>query len=478
MSLAQGVGVIMGANVGTTITGWILVLKIGKYGLPILGVAAFAYLFSKGDRLRYLAMAVMGVGMIFFGLELMKDACSQIKELPEFESWLGRFSATTVVGMIQCMLTGCILTMMVQSSSATLGITIALALSGAIGYQTAAALVLGENIGTTITALLASLGATTNARRAAYFHVLFNMVGVIWIGTIFFWYVQFVPWVIGADVSQMVVTDGITTYPQTTAAIAATHSIFNIINTLLFLPFAQRLARLLERFVPERVRKEDHHLTNLDVRMLETPVIGIEQSRVEILHMAFSCQRMMTWLKQLIGEDVPDPKLIQKLFHAEEELDTIQDEVVTFMTNLLAGNVPHRVIEEGRCQLRMADEYESISDCITSILKFQMKLRNQGHRFDEKLSGEVFSLHDLVAHYLKTVSAGFEERQPEVITETKSLRTEITARVRELRDGHIAELSDVRIEPYVNLAYTSTLTSYRAVRDHTLNIAEALTGTK
>ncbi len=186
MSLAQGVGVIMGANIGTTITGWILVLEIGKYGLPILGVAAFAYLFSKGDRLRYLAMAIMGVGMIFFGLELMKDACSQIKSLPEFEAWLGRFSATGVIGMIKCMLTGCILTMMVQSSSATLGITIALALSGVIPYPTAAALVLGENIGTTITALLASLGATTNARRAAYFHVLFNMLGVFWIGIIFF----------------------------------------------------------------------------------------------------------------------------------------------------------------------------------------------------------------------------------------------------------------------------------------------------
>ena len=478
MTLAQAVGVIMGANIGTTITGWILVLKVGKYGLPILGVAAFAYLFSKGDRLRYLAMAVMGVGMVFFGLELMKDACSQIKDLPEFEAWLGRFSATTPIGMAQCMLTGCLLTMIVQSSSATLGITISLAITGAIDYPTAAALVLGENIGTTVTALLASIGATTNARRAAYFHVLFNMVGVAWIAIIFFGYVRFVPWIMDLDVDKMVLVEGKETYPHTTVAIAATHSIFNITNTVIFMPFIYMLARMLERVVPERAVKEKPHLTNLDIRMLETPVIGIEQSRVEVLRMGDSCQKMMIWLKELLGQEEPDHQMVQKLFHREEVLDTVQDEVIVFMTNLLAGNVPHRVIDEGRCQLRMADEYESVSDYITSILKFHLKLRNQGHRFDDKLRGDISLLHDMVADYLDLVTKGYEDRQPEVITKAKTLGTEITLKVKELRDNHMADLTKNRVEPYVNVAYTSTLNSYRRVRDHVLNIAEAIAGSK
>jgi phosphate:Na+ symporter len=124
MTLAQAIGVIMGANVGTTITGWILVLKIGKYGLPLLGAMAIAYLFIKGDRWRFWALALMGVGMIFFGLELMKDACSVIKDLPQFEAWFQRFSAENYLGIWKCVLVGCVLTMMVQSSSATLGITI------------------------------------------------------------------------------------------------------------------------------------------------------------------------------------------------------------------------------------------------------------------------------------------------------------------------------------------------------------------
>ena len=164
MQLTQGVGVIMGANIGTTITGWILVLNIGKHGLPMLGLAAIVYLFSRGDRWRYWAMTIMGIGMVFFGLELMKDACAIIKGMPAFETWFKAFSATTYPGVLKCAAVGCVLTMIVQSSSATLGITISLATQGIISYETAAVPVLGENIGTTITAFLASLGTTTNAR--------------------------------------------------------------------------------------------------------------------------------------------------------------------------------------------------------------------------------------------------------------------------------------------------------------------------
>jgi len=476
MTLTQAAGVIMGANIGTTITGWILVLKIGKYGLPILGLAAFVYLFSKGDRVRYIAVAIMGMGMVFFGLELMKDACSHIKELPAFEEWFSRFSADTVIGMLQCMLTGCILTVMVQSSSATLGITIALALTGVINFPTAAALVLGENIGTTITALLASIGANTNARRAAYFHVVFNMVGVLWIAVIFTGYVQFIPWVIGAEVEQAVRNaEGVMTYPQRTAAIAATHSVFNVVNTLLFLPFAHVVVRLLTRLVPDRKARAKPHLASLDVRMLETPVVGIEQSRVEVLRMADGCKEMMGWLQELVGQDEPDPGCVRQLFQREQDLDTMQDEFVAFMTKLLAGNVPQRVIAEGRQQLRMADEYESISDCLASIQKFRMRLEKQGHRFNKTQREDLGALHEAVSQYLNFVFDAYANREVESLSRVIALAEEITAQVKTLRDNHMSGLSKNKTDPYVNLAFTSSLAAYRAVRDHVVNITEAMT---
>lgn len=325
MSLTQAVGVIMGSNIGTTVTGWILVLKIGKYGLPLLGVAAFIYLFSRSDLWRYWALAIMGIGMVFFGLELMKNACAIIKETPDFENWFQRFQADSYFGVLKCALAGCVLTTLVQSSSATLGITISLAFQGVISYESAAALVLGENIGTTITAFLASLGTTTNARRAAYFHVLFNLLGVFWITLIFSWYIQLVQWILSVDVNSVVMIDDKATYPNTTPAIAATHSIFNIANTLFFIPFVPMLVRFLERVVPSKEFKEKPHLTDLDVRMLDTPALAIEQSQTELERMGDGCEKMLQWLVELRDQEDPDKQLANRLKRREQVLDSIHD---------------------------------------------------------------------------------------------------------------------------------------------------------
>ena len=190
--------------------------------------------------------------------------------------------------------------------------------------------------------------------------------------------------------------------------------------------------------------------------------------------MANGCREMMDWLKTSIGEDDPDPKRVNNLFQLEEDLDTIQDEFVTFMTTLLSGNVPQRVIQEGREQLRMADEYESISDCLASVQKFQLRLGNQGFQFDEIQRAELGSLHDSVAQYLDLVFNTYEDRQTELDPSAASLATEIAGQVKTLRNKHISDLSQSRVEPFVNLAFTSSLAAYRAVRDHGVNIMEAM----
>jgi phosphate:Na+ symporter len=480
MNLSQAIGVIMGANIGTTITGWILALKIGKYGLPLLGLGAFGYLFVRRDRFRYVALAIMGLGMVFFGLELMKNGFAVIKELPDFEAWFARFDASSYIGVLKCAAVGCVLTFIVQSSSATLGITIGLASIGVIPFETAAALVLGENVGTTITAWLASIGATTNARRAAYFHVLFNLLGVAWITFLFPHYIKLINGMLDLDFFRSLagVDAGVGEAVSVTVKIATVHTCFNVVNTLLFLPFAGMLGDFLERVVPQRERKEKPHLTSLDIRMLETPVIAIEQSRVEVLRMADGCNKMMDWLAELAPQDEPNQKLVQKVFHREEVLDTIQDELVSFLTDMLASNLPHNVIDEGRRQLRMADEYESISDYITSILKFHLKLRNQGQKFTSGMRQQLAELHVMVGDYLQMVTKGYEMREAEIITKARTVGSEIDHRVRGLRDDHLQRLTDKKVEPHVNVAFTSTLNSYRRVSDHTLNVAESLAGMK
>lgn len=478
MELSQAIGVIMGANVGTTITGWILVLKIGKYGLPLLGIAAFFYLFSKAERWRYWAMTIMGVGMVFFGLELMKDACSIIKEIPTFETAFQAFSADNYFGVLKCALVGCLLTTVVQSSSATLGITISLASQGVISYETAAALVLGENVGTTITAFLASLGATTNARRAAYFHIVFNLVGVFWITLIFQWYIGIIQSFLPNEVTTMVLQDGKETYPHTTAAIAATHTVFNVVNMLLFLPFVAVFVRVLTKLVPKKEFKEKPHLTDLDIRMLETPLLAIEQSRKEIEKMSTGCSKMLDWLETLRNQDDPDKSLADKLVHREKVLDSMQDELAVFVTNLLSANVPHSVADEARQQLRMADEYESISDYIVNLDRFDRKLRRDEQRFSKEQRKDLSELHKHTSEYFLAINEGLVQKNTSVISTTDAMAKRLKSEIKQLRRKHLENLSSGGIPPIVSVAYLATLNAYSRVKDHTQNIAEAVSGEK
>ncbi|MDA8746040.1 Na/Pi cotransporter family protein [Rubripirellula amarantea] len=479
MGLAQGIGVIMGANIGTTITGWILVLKVGKYGLPLLGFSAFAYLFSKGERWRYWAMFLMGVGMVFFGLEIMKDACSVIKEVPDFEAWFAKFNADNYWGVLKCAAVGCVLTTLVQSSSATLGITISLATQGVISYPTAAALVLGENIGTTITAFLASLGTTTHARRAAYFHVIFNLFGVLWITLIFQWYIRLIQSIIGVDVAEAVMVDGSATFPNVVAAIAATHSVFNVANTLLFLPFATPMVRFLEWIVPGRSYKEKPKLTDLDVLILETPLLAIEQSRREVLKMGDGCLKMLDWLLQLMNEEQPDKALADRLKQRERVLDSVQDEVAEFITGLLSsGNVSHSTAEEARLQLRLADEYESISDYIANLDKFDRKLRRDGFRFTESQREDLGQLNRHIAEYVASVHECLAKNNRNVSASTGAAAKRIRDEVKSLRRKHLEELSTGPMPPVVSVAFLAALNAYVRVRDHAHNIAETISREK
>lgn len=475
MGLAQGVGVIMGANIGTTITGWILVLKVGKYGLPLLGFSAFAYLFSKGERWRYWAMFLMGIGMVFFGLEIMKDACATIKEIPDFEAWFAKFNADTYLGVLKCAAVGCILTTMVQSSSATLGITISLATQGVISYPTAAALVLGENIGTTITAFLASLGTTTNARRAAYFHVVFNLFGVLWITLIFQWYIRLIQSIVGVDVTEAVMVDGVQSFPNVVAAIAATHTVFNVTNTLMFMPFLAPMVRFLEWAVPSRTYKETPRLTDLDVLILETPLLAIEQSRKEVLKMGDGCLKMMDWLLQIMNQDKPDKALADRLKQREGVLDSVQDEVAEFITGLLSsGNISHATAEEARRQLRIADEYESISDYIANLDKFDRKLRRDGFRFSESQRADLGDLNRHITEYVAAVHEGLVNDNRNVLTATTAASQRIRTEVKNLRRKHLEELSTGPMVPVISVAFLAALNAYIRVRDHAQNIAETI----
>jgi phosphate:Na+ symporter len=485
MVLHQAIGVIMGANIGTTITGWILVMKIGKYGLPILGIAAFFYLMSKRERVRYIAMAIMGLGMVFFGLEMMKNGFKPMAGVPQFEATFKLFGAHSYLGVLKCAAVGCLLTFLVQSSSATLGITIGLASTGIIPFETAAALVLGENIGTTITAWLASLGATTNAKRAAYFHVLFNLVGVFWVTAIFAIYIKIVGSVINSTMGLSPLNLVYAEMPDklfyaqvVTTAIAATHTIFNLTNTAIFLPFVRFFARFLERVVPDKDAKEIGHLQRLDMRMVESPAIAIEQSHSQISRMGEGLGKMMDWTRTLLNSAQPEEELVKKVFHREEVMDQVQVEMTQFLTELMSGNISHAVANEGRVQIRIADEMESVSDYISVLLKAYLTLNKKGITFRASQQEELNALHDVVSTYVSLITDAFESNQAEIVTKAHSQGESITHHVKRLRDEHLECMSEEKIDPSLTMSYIGILNAYRKIKDHLQNVAEAMAGGK
>jgi phosphate:Na+ symporter len=472
MTLMQALGVVIGANIGTTITGWILALKIGKYGLPILGVSALAYLFVKNERVRYSAMTICGVGMIFFGLQTMSSGFKNPEVNKLLLDLFATMSGETILAVAKCAVIGALATMVVQSSSATLGVTIALAQAGIIGFHTAAALILGLNIGTTITAFLASLGTTVNAKRAAYAHIIFNVLGTLWLLPIFFWYTSFVELALSTFGGFFSMDPGIV------SKIALMHSSFNIVNTIAFLPFLTPFANLVTRLVPDKGHKETPHLNFLDVRLLESPAMGIAQSHDEIVRMGTHVGKMSSMVRQSLASDRIDENNTRRIFHREEILDIVQDEVTKFLSHILSGNISSDIVAAGREQLRMADEYESVSDYYAKILKLNLKRIKNDIDFTEGGREDILALHDKVDEHLRLVSDAVSTERVEVLSKARIQGDAIVAFVKESRRRHLAQVGSRNANPRSTLIFTDMLNSYRRVKDHMLNVAEALAGEK
>lgn len=486
MTLKQAIPVIFGANIGTTMTVWIMAYSLTKYGLLMMGLAVFIYLFFKSDRIRFTAMIVVGIGMIFFGMELMTKGLSPIRGMPEFEAVFQKFTADTYFGVIKCVLVGVFVTAVVQASAATIGMTMALANVGLIGFPTAAALVLGENIGTTITAFLASLGTTTtNAKRSAYAHMLFNTIGVCWITPLFFIYTPFILWFVktflGCDAPEVPsYTDIGVTYPNTQKAIAATHSWFNIVNVIMFLPWVGPYSRFLIWLFPEKAKAEAPRLTFLDMRLFDTPSMCLEQSRKEILRMGSTLRSTMDILRDALQNAGLDRKRCEEIFQMENNLDVMQKEIVEFIGHVLTGNISHDMVEDGRGQIRMADEYESISDYITAVLKLRLKMRDGNQHLTQDAKQELVELHDMVNEFINIVNAAgtTDLLDGDFLSHAHTKSNAITSFMKECRSKHLARVSEGKATPLKSLIYTDMLTSYRRIKDHCLNIAEVMAGEK
>lgn len=467
MTLAQAVGCVMGTNIGTTTTGWLLTLNLGAYGLPLIGVAGFIYLLTNNEKICNLAACALGIGLIFFGLKTMGAALAPLPDIPAFSEFMQSFQADSLWGAVKCVFVGCVTTMVVQSSAATIGITMTLTALGAIEFPAAAALVLGENIGTTITALMASIGTSTNARRVAYFHTLFNCVGVCWALAILF------P-ILLPTVNALGARWGL----DDVGKIALTHSLFNVTNTLVFLPFVGVSAAFLTKIAPDRASKPKKRVSTTGLASFtnDDPIVGIERSRLEIQRMFGDCQTLARDLATLKSENFENPTLVEESFALEKTLDDRQDETIDFISGLTTRAFTVDVAFSAREQVRLAEELETISDYFVGVLKSNLKLKELELPTPREIDDSFVELLGYASESLEWIGKTFAEWGPRenLLEEMNARRVRYVARVKEIRERFLHSMFEERLDPQAVVAVDYQLNAWRRVYEHLHNIAEAM----
>jgi phosphate:Na+ symporter len=472
MSLTQAIGVIFGANIGTTITGWIISIKVEKYGLLMVGLGFIPALFSKSDRFQHFGRALLGVGLVFIGLQTMSGAFVPLRTNQAFLDSIAYFSGEHYGAYLASIMMGCLLTMIVQSSSAMLGITMALATTGVIPYHTSIVLVLGENIGTTITAILASIGGNVHAKRAARAHACFNLFGVLVMLPFLAPWFNFIDTLIPFD-PRFVDASG--NRPYAAQHIALAHTLFNVTATLIFLPFVKTLAGFVTRITPEKsTGPEVPHLLVLGDPANMLPAASMAQAESELRKMKNIVERMYLLNRDFWNDEEFDPKKLAKIIDYERITDNIHKEITVFLCYVMEKPMSHHQSEQVQAMIKISDELESVADYIERLANYRERFKK-----DERLSGEsrteFFHFMDEIWTFFQMVSRGLDSGgEREDITRIESKSHELQLWADSMREKHLDRISKGSYLPVTALTYSDMVVALRKIRAHSFLMAGAI----
>jgi phosphate:Na+ symporter len=471
MSLTQAIGVIFGANIGTTITGWIISIKVDKYGLLLVGLGFIPALFSKSEKWQHLGRSILGVGLVFIGLQTMSAAFVPLRENQAFLDSIAYFSGDHYGSYIASILMGCLLTMIVQSSSAMLGITMALATSGVIPYSTSIALVLGENIGTTITALLASIGGNVNAKRAARAHASFNTFGVVLMLFFLPEYFNLIDSLIPLD-PRFVAPDG--SRPNVSQHIALAHTLFNVTSTLVFLPFVNQLAAFVTKITPDRSpQKEVPHLLVLGDPSNMLPAASMAQAESELRKMKDIVERMYKLNREYWLETEYDARKLAKIVDYERITDNIHKEITVFLCYVMEKPMSHHQSEQIQAMIKIADELESVADYIERLANYRERFKTT-----ETLGGEsraeFFDFMNEVWIFFEMVGKGLEDSDVLDMPSIEAKSNELQLWADSMREKHLDRISKGVYQPVTALTYSDMVVALRKIRAHSFLMAGAI----
>ena len=471
LNLTQAINVIIGSNIGTTTTAWIIAYApdVRLLGLGVVSVGAVCYFFVKREFWHNFGLALMGLGFIFMGLYWIKEGVEPVKSNPAVVEVFKSLDAKNLAGLLKCVLVSMVFTAVVQSSAATTAIAMALATQGLITFEAAAATVFGMNIGTTVTAWMAAFNSTTEARRTAMAHTIFNVAGTILLIPLF------IPVII--PLAKELFPRYATEIP---APMAAVHTFFNVATTLVFIPFVRYFAKFVEWLVPAK-KKEPPRLTVLNPKVRQSPVIALDQASREVAFMAESDLSLLGNVRRVI-EGTANEREEEHIFKRESILDKVQGEITEFIGVVMMSRLPKDVAERARMLLRLADEFESVSDEAPMILKTIRRMHESGQKMSAVSVAAILAVHDRAAAFGEAVSTALKAEGSKILTANiqpiLNESSELRAFIRETRRQQLSRLGGDEAAPMRVLIELDILSAYDRVRSCYENIADALLGGK
>ncbi|MDZ7758254.1 Na/Pi cotransporter family protein [Rhodohalobacter sp.] len=487
ITFVESTGVIMGANIGTTVTAWMVAvfgfkMQITPIAVALIGVF-FPFLFVGKEKLNNLAEAMIGFGILFIGLEFIKDAVPNIQDNPEMFAFLDSFTEFGFASMVIFVFVGTLLTLLTQSSSAATAITLVMLFQGWVTFPIAAAMVLGENIGTTVTANIAAIVGNVHAKRAARFHFIFNVVGVVWM------LLLINPFLMGIDNVMhyfqpeigSIFDDSQEARAAATLGISLFHTTFNVLNVLLLIGFVPAITKFVERIQKEEEGSDQtFRLKHISGGLMSSSELSIAQAFKEIELFGRLIEKMHISFNGLFfKKQNKQEKFLKKIKKREQITDNIELEVAEYLTKISSSNLTEKSTRKIRLMHSMINDLERVGDIYFQMSKTFEHMENENIALPQEAKDEIASLLDTVRDAIKIMRTNMEHFGEDIdLNPSIEIEQEINSKRDQMKDAHFKRLEDGVYTSTAGVTYLDYLTRLEKIGDHIFNVNEALAGKK
>ena len=480
LSLTQAVGVIMGANIGTTVTSWLISLlgftaDISTLSIPLIGIG-FAFMMFKSQKRKNIGEMIIGFAMLFLGLSFLKDSVPDLSSNPEAIAFIQKWTDWGFFSVLIFVLVGTVMTIVLQSSSATVALTLVMASQGWIPFEMAAAMVLGENIGTTITANIAASVGNISAKRAALAHTVFNVFGVIWVLALykpFLWLVSKI--VVGLGGEDPFVSSASLLY-----AISTVHTLFNVLNTCILVWFTPQIVRFVTWALKGHKDEEEvFRLRYIQGGMMSTAELSLEQAEQEVVHFSEIVKKQYRYARQAVNESDDESRfdeLFKKLEHYEQITDRIEFEIAKYLSNIRESDLSQEGTNKLQAMYKIISELESMGDSGFNVGRILQRKNLHSQKFDETTVRKLNHMLDLVDVAIDCMIANLKEGFHHVIniSNAQDAEHDINEYRDNLKEEHLRNIESEESGYLRGVYYMDLVSECEHVGDFIINVSEAL----